>query len=116
MGAGQLDINTVNAVGSLKVAGVEIVNSTLDATFHSLKIGSTTVIDASDNALFTSVNAGSYSVGGTPGVDASGGSEVTSVSSATIQYKDWSGTNQSATFVSVVNTASTVFIKGIRTT
>jgi hypothetical protein len=57
--------------------------------------------------------SGAFRASGTAGV---GGALVLNLTSTTIQYKDWSGTNQSATVLTNVTLTANLFSGGIRIT
>lgn len=96
-------------------SGVKVIDSAQNGSFNDISAGGTQVIDASRNATFVNCDAASYSVGGVPGSTGSF-TAITSFTTALIQYKDWSGTNQSVTVVDSIAATAIGFTNGIKTT
>lgn len=114
-----LVINTATAIDSLingflrslKIGAIQTLDASNNADVLSLKINGVAAIDSSKNVDFAS-----YKVGGVAGVTQSGNFEITGFSTTTLQYKDWTGTNQSQVIVTGITTAAaSAFASGLKT-
>jgi hypothetical protein len=110
-------VNLTNKSGVV-VASLDFVNSNADAQLIVRDSGATHSVTITGTTGTVDASAG-YKFNGTAGVTTGPSNVVTNatVITFTLQYKDWTGTNQSATVANGINltTESRTFQGGIRT-
>lgn len=99
--------------GSVLTAALDIITATQSiAAGTGYLVGATTIVDSSRNGIFLTVNVtGGYKYNGTAGLTSNTTYADGNVTTTTLQYKDWGGTNQSLDVVTAI-THRTISVGG----